>query len=44
MSGASQSRKTPFSVISPVKFSGGPTDCGTVVVVLVVVGVPPESS
>ena len=34
--GSSQSRKTPFAVISPVRFIGGPMVCGIVVVVVVV--------
>ena len=37
--GGSQSRYTPLAVSSPVRFMGGPIDCGTgVVVVEVVVG------
>ena len=31
--GGSQSRYTPLAVSSPVRFMGGPIDCGTVVVV-----------
>ena len=35
--GGSQSRYTPLAVSSPVRFMGGPIDCGTVVVVVEVV-------